>query len=429
LETVSYGYNASYQNWEDQLTEYGWESIRYDGAGNPTYHRFNNMVWEGKRLTKHTSYWGDVTQFAYNESGIRTSKTYNGTKTTYDYNGSLLMLLRKGDDRMTFYYDATGLPLMTGYNGSAYYYIYNAQGDVVKLINHSGTTVVEYKYSTWGEPVSITGSAAATVGKLNPFRYRGYVWDEETGYYYLESRYYDPFTCRFLNADALLSTGQGVLGYNMYAYCRNNPVTRSDASGTYDTPSAWAQQGAAAQPDTYYFYGGDQTDHARLNIQLLIDSGKSVRGIPVAGQADFTAGWNNMASSVDTVVINMHGYPGGSSDINMSALDPKSIDTLLLLLCNSGHQDLSNNLVSQFASQHTVGQIVGVDGLHGRKSDGGGTTLNGTSFQNNASGIALRGGGTLIRSPRGFILSRNGSITVLGQDYSSVASLLGMAGK
>ena len=112
-----------------------------------------------------------------------------------------------------------------------YYYPRNAQGDAVKLIDKTGSTVVEYTYDTWGKLLSTTGSLAATFGAEQPFRYRGYVYDEETGFYYLQSRYYNPEVGRFISADVYLSTGQGVLGHNSYAYCLNNPVNMSDPTG------------------------------------------------------------------------------------------------------------------------------------------------------------------------------------------------------
>jgi len=98
------------------------------------------------------------------------------------------------------------------------------------------TVVVEYTYDTWGKVVDIAGST--TLGESNPFRYRGYYWDSEIGMYYLNSRYYDPVTGRFINADGLLSTGQGVLGYNMYAYCLYNPINFSDPDGRCATCDA-----------------------------------------------------------------------------------------------------------------------------------------------------------------------------------------------
>ena len=115
--------------------------------------------------------------------------------------------------------------------GQLYYYVYNLQGDVVGLVDKTGTTMVTYKYDVWGKPESTTGPMATTLGVANPFRYRGYYYDTESGFYYLQSRYYDPEVGRFLNADGYVSTGQGIPGYNMFAYCNNNPIMYSDSNG------------------------------------------------------------------------------------------------------------------------------------------------------------------------------------------------------
>ena len=145
------------------------------------------------------------------------------------------MILLRSDLR--FSYDAAGSVVAVDYStdgGSTfttYYYLRNAQNDIVKLIDSSGTTVVEYIYDSWGKLLSVTGTLANTVGADQPFRYRGYVYDTETQWYYLQSRYYDPNTGRFISADVLLSTGQGVIGHNSFAYCGNNPIVRSDPSG------------------------------------------------------------------------------------------------------------------------------------------------------------------------------------------------------
>ncbi|MBO4385230.1 MAG: hypothetical protein J5854_07415 [Clostridia bacterium] len=94
--------------------------------------------------------------------------------------------------------------------------------------------MVVYTYDSWGKIISSTGTLTTTLGTDQPFRYRGYVCDTETQWYYLQSRYYDPTTCRFISADVLLSTGQGVLGHNSFAYCRNNSITRFDKDGKTD---------------------------------------------------------------------------------------------------------------------------------------------------------------------------------------------------
>ena len=113
---------------------------------------------------------------------------------------------------------------------TAYYtYVYNLQGDVVGLLDSANTLVVKYSYDAWGVPFEPTGTLAATLGVENPFRYRGYVYDGETGYYYLRSRYYDPELRRFINADSIIIPG--LIKLNAFAYCINNPVLYVDYSG------------------------------------------------------------------------------------------------------------------------------------------------------------------------------------------------------
>ena len=102
---------------------------------------------------------------------------------------------------------------------------------MVALIDANGTQVVEYGYDAWGYPVSKTGTMAATLGTVNPFRYRGYVYDEETGLYYLRSRYYNPEWKRFNNTDARISLFKIANDNNTFAYCRNSPVRYVDKSG------------------------------------------------------------------------------------------------------------------------------------------------------------------------------------------------------
>jgi len=127
-------------------------------------------------------------------------------------------------------YDDAGTPYSFNYNNGMYFYVFNAQGDVTGILDLTGNLVVQYSYDSWGRPISVTGSLVSTVGQANPFRYRGYYYDQETQLYYLNSRYYDPQTGRFINADGLVTSG-GLLGNNMFAYCENNPVNRCDCSG------------------------------------------------------------------------------------------------------------------------------------------------------------------------------------------------------
>ena len=108
----------------------------------------------------------------------------------------------------------------------------NGQNDIVGLMDNAGAVMVNYSYDAWGKLLSVSGTLATTLGQNNPFRYRGYYYDTETGLYYLQTRYYDPEVCRFISADVYLSTGLGVVGNNMYAYCNNDPTISEDSQGT-----------------------------------------------------------------------------------------------------------------------------------------------------------------------------------------------------
>ena len=134
-------------------------------------------------------------------------------------------------NKVLFRYDADGNPYGFSYNGTAYYYVKNLQGDVEAIVNSGGTIVVRYYYDAWGNILDVSGTLADTIGEANPIRYRGYVYDAETGYYYLNSRYYDPDLCRFISADSQLNDNESLLGANLFAYCYNNPANMIDADG------------------------------------------------------------------------------------------------------------------------------------------------------------------------------------------------------
>lgn len=227
-ETVEYSYTDT--AWGDLLTAYNGESITYDTIGNPLTYRGMTFTWSGRELSGASAN-GKSYTYKYNADGLRTQKSVDGTTTYYIYSGDKLVAQKTGNNTSYLEYDSTGSPFLISYNGSHYYYILNGQGDVIALIDNTGNTVVEYTYDPWGQITSITGALAGTLGQANPMRYREYYYDSETGLYYLQSRYYDPETGRFISADGLLSTGQGILGHNMFAYCLNNPTNRFDIGG------------------------------------------------------------------------------------------------------------------------------------------------------------------------------------------------------
>ncbi len=187
----------------------------------------------GRYLAEANSGGGRIAAYEYDKNGLRTSKAYNGTRYDFAYAGDKLVWQGWEGNEMYFFYDNTGAPIAFWYfpKGGARvtgYYFTNAQGDVTRIEDPNGNVLATYAYDAWGRNYSASGSMQS----INPLRYRGYYQDAETNFYYLQSRYYDPSTARFINADSYASTGQGFLGYNMFAYCGNDPVNRVDASGS-----------------------------------------------------------------------------------------------------------------------------------------------------------------------------------------------------
>ena len=184
--------------------------------------------------------------YDYNDEGIRTKKVVKGVEDTYSLSGSQIVAEEWGGNLCVYLYDADGSPIgmqyrMTGMAEGNFYTLWfekNLQGDIVAVYNESGTKVYTYQYDAWGNCTISTESGTTTIQKrivrtINPFRYRGYYYDTETGFYYVSSRYYDPEVGRWINADGFVSTGQDIIGHNMFAYCGNNPVNRKDPTGQF----------------------------------------------------------------------------------------------------------------------------------------------------------------------------------------------------
>ena len=180
-------------------------------------------------------------EFKYDHNGLRTQKkvTSGGEVTTTEYtlHGKLITHLTRGSDKLHFFYDGLGQPAMVEFNGTLYSYVHNLQSDIVGIVDSYGNLVVEYKYNAWGKPtlVRTLTTEYETLAELNPFRYRGYVWDKETGLYYLRSRYYSPERERFLNADRFVSDQWSVLGKNSFVYCFNCPTMLEESTGAWPT--------------------------------------------------------------------------------------------------------------------------------------------------------------------------------------------------
>ena len=230
----------------------------------------------------------------------------------YIYAGGKLLRETISDATTTktldFNYDNVGMPYSLIYNNgtttTTYYYITNLQGDVMYLADASGNEVAAYDYDPYGKVISSTGDLA----EINPLRYRGYYYDTETGFYYLQSRYYDPEICRFINADSYASTEQGFIGYNMFAYCDNNPVIRFDNGGTFWNIVIGAAVGAIVSGVVSFAtqaieHGIENVNWARVGIAAAsgaITGGCAASGIPVNGQMIVGGVVGAVSSGLDT---------------------------------------------------------------------------------------------------------------------------------
>ena len=228
LETITYEYGDA--NWRDKLTAVNGNAIRYDAIGNPLSDGTWTYTWQNGRQLQKMQKSGVTAEFVYNADGLRVQKTVNGVATKYTLHGKNVVHMTSGADELHFFYDAQNRPAIVVYNDVPYAYVKNLQGDVIAILDENGNTVVSYGYDAWGAPLWCTGELAETLGKVQPFRYRGYVFDEETGLYYLRSRYYNPQCGRFVNADVLIGAGK-LLSHNLFAYCDNVPVSFSDKHG------------------------------------------------------------------------------------------------------------------------------------------------------------------------------------------------------
>ena len=233
-DTVSFVYNNG-DGIADRLMVYDGQLLSYDEIGNPLKFRDGiSMTWKNGRQLATLTNGQTSASYDYDESGIRTKKTVNGVTTTFQLDGSKIVSENRNGTVQSYFYDENGSVLGITYGGENYYFRKNFRNDVLAILNASGEVVVEYSYNPWGNILAVTGSLASTLGADNPFRYRGYYYDTESCFYYLNSRYYDAKVCRFVNADLVVAgVGGDLRGYNLYTYCFNNPVNRRDLSGNW----------------------------------------------------------------------------------------------------------------------------------------------------------------------------------------------------
>lgn len=229
---INYGYSNTAL--PDQMTSYNGQTITYDDLGNSTNYLGWNMTWTAGRQLSEMNKGTTSISYKYDDKGIRTNKTVNGVETTYTTIDGRITSQSDGTNSLYFRYDKNEQLVGFNLNGTEYVYMLNGQGDIIGIMYSNGVKVVSYRYDAWGKCTIVSDSTSDKVGSINPMRYRGYYLDGETGFYYLQSRYYNAETCRFLNADEPAMLGLNVdspICANLFAYCGNNPVMRIDPTG------------------------------------------------------------------------------------------------------------------------------------------------------------------------------------------------------
>ena len=223
-----YGYDTV---WKDRLICVDGVSITYDPQGNPTSYLDHTLTWEKGRQLKSF----DGNTYTYNANGIRTGKTVGGIRHDYFLDGAKILSETWCENTLTTLFDNEDSVCGVIYNGTPYYFLKNLQGDIIALINQSGETVAEYSYDAWGVPTITRDISDCSIATVNPYRYRGYYYDQEIGMYYLQSRYYDPVVGRFVNGDEAeyIGAGGAILSYNLFAYCENDLINSRDTSGSW----------------------------------------------------------------------------------------------------------------------------------------------------------------------------------------------------
>ena len=237
IKEINYSYNND--NWKDQLTNYNGNQITYDEIGNPLSYGNNiSFTWQnGRELASYKDDDKEIT-YKYDENGIRTEKKVNNETYKYYLNDTDIIFEETPEGTIYYTYDTTGL-VSFSYKNKEYYYIKNLQNDIIGLLDEDFNVIANYAYDSWGKIISITDKEGKEitdenhVANINPFRYRSYYYDKETGLYYLNSRYYNPEIGRFINADGILGANADEISYNLYAYVSNNPINLTDNGGEF----------------------------------------------------------------------------------------------------------------------------------------------------------------------------------------------------
>ena len=361
-----YSYSSA---WSDELTSFDGRSITYGTFGKPAeYYNGMSFTWAAGKLATVRN--GETSaSYLYDYQGLREEKIVNGATTKYLYEGHDL-IAELSEDPIYFTYDGSFNLVGFEWNGAAYYYRYDIFGDVVGIVNAAGETLCTYTYDLWGAITGITGDQ--TLAERNPIRYRGYYYDNETGFYYLETRYYDPQVKRFLSYDDLESFFYGAEEdmESLFVYCGNNPVCFLDVDGRalIINGRVWTTKD----------FNDDGTDMVVSNLEIFLRiknpnaSIVNVNKQEIEWSRQFITAWDALNGRIEVLILRGHSHPNYASSISLDkikTLSSKNIRFLFLEGCNCGHYAVYDNVARAFSTKIT-GCVIASDGTVWTIKDG-----------------------------------------------------------
>ena len=356
---ISYSYD---EVWKDKLVSFDNNIISYDEQGNPINYLGHILTWQkGRELATY-----DDNVYTYNMYGIRASKTVKSVT-----NGIKVLKETWDNNVMVSLYDDSDCICGIVYNGNAYYFVKNLQNDIIAIANETGETLAQYSYDAWGKPTVLCDDTDCCIATINPYRYRGYYYDIETGLYYLQSRYYDPNIGRFINAD---DPNYIVETRNLYAYCNNSSVNNVDYLGYCSDPSSILEQAIVNKTDVKIVKVPSVCESVELYFSDFEDIGYSASKITIeeGSESQFLLAWYSIRSSgCGVAIIDCHGAPGyinnssiscGMTLDSIATLPFANLSLLIILGCNCGHYDHFDSNVGHAFKQKVSCPVICSDG-------------------------------------------------------------------
>ena len=351
-------FTYSNSDWKDELTAVNGTPLTYNENGNVLTYGDKSFIWNTGRNLASIVDGDNEYSYTYDENGIRTSKTVNGITTSYNTKDGVILYQTDGTDTLYFQYDTSGVPLGFIWNGTQYFYITNQMGDVISITDVQGNELAQYSYDEWGNTLSTSDN---DIANINPLRYRGYYYDNETSYYYLQSRYYDPCICRFINADdtEIAKTWKNdKFSNNLYLYCNNDPINYSDYTGYYSARNAqtYADKWWSGHNPNYKSNENNGGDCANFVSQCLYAGGLS----KMTGSFGSSKGWHHLKRLGKFQISNAWG---NASYLFSWLCDNNFVQTTYILQTKSDVEKAAKNMKA-------MSRCTSVIFFDGNKSDG-----------------------------------------------------------